>query len=461
VAQGFSPADTPLRIIRRVDSAAPTSALDVRRFIDERPVGAYQLRVAALCAAVVCVDGFDAQVMGYVAPALSRELHIARVTLGSVISSGTVGMMIGALVLGPIADRAGRKPVLVGSVLFFGLGSLLTATADSIARLTVLRVLTGFGLGGAMPNAIALTSEYMPKRSRNAAVMAMFCGFAFGSALAGWVSAAAIGAFGWQSVFIVGGSIPIVVAIVLVAFLPESIRFLVVSGSGDARARGYLSRIAERALPMEQRLVAADERRRFPVGRLFAGGRRMGTLLLWLLFFMSLLDLWFLNNWLPTILNDGGIAPGAANVIASLFQVGGIVGTIALAAIVGRRLSFAVLAVIYASAAGFIVLIGSSGASVGWLAATISIAGMCVVGAQTASNALAAEFYPTTIRATGIGWALGIGRAGSILGPILGGLLLSYAGDVKRVFWAAAIPPLIAAAAAIAVRPGSRQDADV
>ena len=439
-------------------AGSPATVLDVRRVIDDLPVSAFQLRVAVLCAAVVCVDGFDAQVMGYVAPALGRELHIPRAALGSVISSGIVGMMIGALAFGPIADRVGRKPVLVASALIFGVGSLLTARVDTIAELTAFRMLTGFGLGGAMPNAIALTSEYMPQRCRDAAVMTMFCGFAFGSALAGWVAAAAIGTFGWRAVFIVGGSIPIVVAIALVAFLPESIRFLVVSGTQDSRVSKYLSRLAPGASFSQQRLVAGDERPRFPVGRLLAGGRGAGTLLLWLLFFMNLLDLYFLNNWLPTILNDGGIAPGTASLITSLFQVGGVVGSLALAGILGGRLSFGGLSLIYASAAGFIALIGASGASIGRLAVAITLAGVCVIGGQTASNALAAAFYPTSIRATGIGWALGVGRVGSILGPVLGGLLLSYAGNVERLFWAAAVPPLIAAAAAIALRTHHRQD---
>jgi MFS transporter, AAHS family, 4-hydroxybenzoate transporter len=441
-------------------AVSPAAAFDVRRFIDDGRVSTFQLRVAVLCAAVVCVDGFDAQVMGYVAPVLSRELHIARVALGSAISSGIVGMMIGALSLGPLADRIGRKPILVASALIFGVGSLLTARADTLAALTTFRVVTGLGLGGAMPNAIALTSEYMPRRSRNTAVMTMFCGFAFGSALAGWVSAAAIGTFGWRSVFLVGGSIPIVVAIALAAFLPESIRFLVVSGTQDVRVAEYLSRIASGARLAPQRLTIVDERPRFPVGLLVAAGRSRGTLLLWLLFFMNLLDLYFLNNWLPTILNDRGIAPSTASLIASLFQVGGVVGSLALAGMLGRRLSFAVLAAIYGSAAVFIAMIGASGASVAWLAITISLAGICVIGGQTASNALAAEFYPTNIRATGVGWALGVGRIGSILGPILGGLLLSYAGDVKRVFWAAAIPPVVAAMAAALVGPIGHQDAE-
>ena len=438
--------------------------LDVRQFIDSQPFGRYQLLVAGLCAAIVFIDGFDAQVMGFVAPALSAELHVARMTLGTVISSGTLGMMVGALVFGPVADRYGRKPVLVTCALTFGVGSLLTATASSVAQLTAFRVFTGFGMGGAMPNAIALTFEYMPKRSRNSAVMTMFCGFALGSACAGWVAAAVVRELGWQSVFLVGGSIPLLLAILLIAILPESIRFLVVKGGRQKKVYEYLSRIAPGAIPDALRapmykVIAGeldDEPASFSVRQLFADGRRRVTLLLWTMFFMNLLNLWFLNNWLPTIMNDAGLAVSTASLIASLFQIGGVVGSLLLAGFWGRRLSFGVLASTYLAAAVLILLIAEAGSSIPLLAAAVFASGIGVVGGQTVSNALAADVYPTALRSTGVGWALGIGRVGSILGPILGGVLLSYAGGARRVFWAAAAPALIAGCAALAARKSTR-----
>ncbi len=428
------------------------AALDVRRFIDEQPFGRFQFLIAGLCAAIVFIDGFDAQVMGFVAPALSAELHIARVALGTVISSGPLGMMIGALTFGPLADLFGRKPVLVACALTFGAGSLLTSTATSVAQLTAFRVFTGLGMGGAMPNAIALTSEYMPRRSRNGAVMTMFCGFSLGSACAGWVVAAVIRRFGWQAVFLVGGSIPILLTIVLIAVLPESIRFLVLKGGRQKRVADYLSRIAP-GVPVPDEVIAGEDEHRpgaFSVRQLFADGRAGETLLLWTMFFMNLLNLWFLNNWLPTIMTDAGIRIETASLITSLFQIGGLVGSLMLAGIWARRLSFTVLSAIYLSAVLFILLIGEAGASVPLLVIAVFASGMAVIGAQTASNALAADLYPTAIRATGIGWALGIGRVGSILGPVLGGVLLSYGGDARRAFWAAAVPALIATCAALA-----------
>src|SRR5262249_10925284 len=193
--------------------------LDIRRFIDEQRFGRYQLLVAGLCAAIVFIDGFDAQVMGFVAPALSAELHIPRVALGTVISSGTFGMLIGALTFGPLADGVGGRPAVAAAATTCAPGSPLTAGATSIAQLTAFRVFTGIGMGGAMPNAIALTSEYMPARSRNAAVMTMFCGFSFGSACAGWVAAAVISRVGWPSVFLVGGTVSGLLAIASIAGL--------------------------------------------------------------------------------------------------------------------------------------------------------------------------------------------------------------------------------------------------
>jgi AAHS family 4-hydroxybenzoate transporter-like MFS transporter len=431
-----------------------SSALDIRQFIDDRPVGRYQLLVATMCGLIVFVDGFDAQAMGFVAPALIAELKVSRGVLGSVISSGLIGMMIGALVSGPLADRIGRKPVLIACALIFGVGSLLTATAQSVESLMGWRAVTGLGMGGAMPNAIALTSEYMPRRRRAGAVTTMICGFSLGAAVGGLVAASIIPRFGWASVFVVGGVIPIVIAIVSAYVLPESIRFLLVRGGRDSLARQLLSRVSPGAVVTGPLSPGHDEHPAsgsFVVSELFTNGRAVATTLIWVIYFMNLLNLYFLNSWLPTIISDAGIPVETAIRLTSLFQIGGIGGALVLGRLLDRTFSFWILAACYSWAAAFVYSIGHAGASVPLLAVTITCAGVGIIGGQNASHALSSEFYPTRIRSTGVGWALGIGRIGSIVGPLVGGLLLAQNTPMRDVFWAAVIPATLATLAAAGI----------
>ncbi len=439
------------------EGARSSGPLDVGQLIDERPISRFQIVTVVICAAVVLLDGFDAQVMGYVTPALRTKLHLDQTALGHVQSSGLFGMMVGAMVFGPLADRIGRRPVLIICPLIFGIGALLTTTASSESSLIAFRLLTGFGMGGAMPNTIALTAEYMPKRIRASAVMIMFCGFSIGAAAVGWVAAAIIPRFGWQAVFVIGGVLPCLITALVVAWLPESIRFLLRTPGGEQRAAGYLSKIAP-DVPLTTGLTLADERPRGGnvVSQLFVDGRYRVTLLLWVMFFANLLDLYFIASWLPTIVKAIGIPEGRAILISTLLQVGGLAGAIVLGKVLDRRLSFRLLAMTYLLAAACVFLIGESGTSLPWLIVTVFAAGFGVIGAQFGANAIAAEVYPTASRSTGVGWAFGVGRVGSILGPTLGAALV---GTTPRLFAMAAVPPLIAAIAALvaaAVKPKDR-----
>lgn len=424
-------------------------AIDVGRFIDDRPYGRYQLLVAVMCGLIVFMDGFDAQSMGFVAPALALDLGIERSAMGPLFSSGLLGMMLGALGFGWLADRIGRKPVLIACTLIFGVGSLVCAAAGSYDELLVYRLLTGLGLGGAMPNTIALTAEYTPKRIRATAVMIMFCGVSIGAAAGGFASAALIETFGWRSIFVIGGVLPIAIAAAAAVLLPESVRFLVLRGGREERVAHYLGKIAGAPAPRAAFVVAEPPAKASAVQELFAERRAPITALLWVIFFMSLLDLYFLNNWLPTIMTESGIALETAAVITALFQLGGTVGALTLGRRIDRNVSFGVLAVAYGAACVTVLAIGGAGSSLVLLTGAIFAAGFCVIGGQTGSNAIAAEFYPTAIRSTGVGWALGIGRIGSILGPFLGGWLLATVVEPRHVFWAAAVPPLLASVAAL------------
>src|SRR5580704_6094129 len=301
---------------------AGASLVDVAEFIDQQPVGRFQIGLLLTCAAVLFLDGFDTQAIGYVAPAVAREWGLTKGALGPVFSAGLFGLMIGALLFGPLADRIGRKNIIIFSTLAFGIGAIVTAFVQDVNTLLAIRFLTGLGLGGAMPNAIAMTSEFSPRRRRATMVMIMFCGFSVGAALGGLIAAALIPQFGWRSVFLVGGAAPLLLAPILALRLPESVRFLALTGRANARVAELLRLINPKAAfaPAAQFVVHEPGLAGVPVLHLFREGRTLATLLLWVVFFMSLLDLYFLTNWLPTVLNDLGSSVSQSAVIGSMLQ---------------------------------------------------------------------------------------------------------------------------------------------
>jgi AAHS family 4-hydroxybenzoate transporter-like MFS transporter len=432
-----------------ISQGSGASLVDVADFIDQQPVGGFQIKLVLICAAVLFLDGFDTTSIGFVAPSLAKEWGLTKGALGPVFSAGLFGLMIGALVFGPLADRIGRRNIIMFSTLAFGLGALATAFVQDVNTLLAIRFLTGLGLGGAMPNTIAMTSEFSPRRRRATMVMVMFCGFSAGAALGGLLAAALIAPFGWRAVFVVGGLAPLALVPILALRLPESVRFLALTGEANARVAALLGLISPKATfpPATRFVVHEPGLTGIPVLHLFRAGRTLVTLLLWVVFFMSLLDLYFLTNWLPTVLNDLGASVSAAAAIGSSLQVGGVVGALALGSIIDR-FSFRALALVYFMAVFAVGAIGQLGHSVVFITMAIFAAGFCMVGGQIAANALAATFYPTSIRATGVGWALGIGRVGSIIGPLVGGMLLTMKWSAGAVFLAAAVAALCAALAA-------------
>jgi AAHS family 4-hydroxybenzoate transporter-like MFS transporter len=434
-------------------TASNHESVDLVRLIDQLDVGRFHIRLVALCAAVVFMDGFDAQAMGYIAPSLSQAWKLAPGALGPVFGIGLLGIMIGALIGGPLADYIGRKKLILSAALFFGACSLVTALVADVPQLMIIRLVTGLGLGAAMPNAIALVSEYSPRRRRAIIVMIMFCGFSLGAALGGVVAGLLIPLFGWKSVFIFGGVAPLLFAPILVAALPESVRFLVLNDPRHPDIASILSRMGS-GLQLDARVslvVNEEKRERFTVPQLFGKGRALATVLLWIIFFMSLLDLYLLSNWLPTVIHGLGMSVSTAAFTSALFQIGGTISPFLLGWLIDRYGFFRVLFVTYLLAAIVIAVVGSVGPNLGLLMLTVFAAGFCVVGGQSGANALAASLYPTTVRSTGVGWALGIGRIGSIVGPVVGGLVLAQNWGPSRLFLVGAVPSLCAAAAAAAM----------
>jgi AAHS family 4-hydroxybenzoate transporter-like MFS transporter len=433
------------------DAAAPT--LDLTRLIDSSGLGSLQIGVVALCACVVMLDGFDVQTITYVAPALTKALGIERSMLGPVFSAGLFGTTLGALAFGSLADRFGRKAMFVSCVALFAVCCLATAGVSSVQELVSLRFIAGLGLGGVTPIAIALSSEYCPGRSRETLVMLMYCGFSIGAAGGGFISAYLIPTFGWPSVFIVGGALPIAMLPVLAWFLPESIRYLVARGRRPDRVRQIVSRLHPAlSIGPEARFSVGEENPEgFPVRNLFTDGRAAKTALLWLMFFSNLVALYFLINWFPTLMASAGLSLSQAVVASALIQVGSLVGTLALAGVVRRIGAFEMVAAGFLLGALSIALLALAEATPTLTMIGAFVAGFFVIGTQTAANAVSALLYPATIRSTGIGWALGIGRSGSILGPLIGGALLSLHWSSAALFLVASGPAAVAAASAFRI----------
>jgi len=447
------------------EKIAPKGEASLSAFIDSTPLGRLQITVIVICTIVTLLDGFDAQAIGYIAPALTKALAISRSDLGPIFAAGMTGLMLGALLFGPVADRIGRKFVLMLCVAEFGICTLITAAATDITGFMVLRFLAGLGLGGATPVAVALTSEYCPKRLRATLVIIMYCGFSVGAAAGGYVSSILLLHFNWQYVLCVGGILPIAMLPVLLLVLPESLHFLLVRHADRTKFGAILARLAPgKDIPNLSFEAAEDERvRRIPVIQLFQENRTARTLLLWGMFFLNLVDLFFLFNWLPTVMTDRGIPVHMAAEVSSLMQVGGTLGAIILGRLVDRGVQFRLLSISFLGGAVFISLLGPTHVSLGVTMATVFGVGFCVIGSQTAANAIAALAYPTAIRSTGVSWAIGIGRIGSIVGPIVGGLLLSSLHlPSTTLFLIAAVPALGASLCAFffsrVVRNAARDD---
>lgn len=422
-------------------------SLDVQSFINQQPLSRYQWRVVLLCFLIVFLDGLDTAAMGFIAPALSQEWGIDRASLGPVMSAALIGMVFGALGSGPLADRFGRKGVLVGAVLVFGGFSLASAYATNVNQLLVLRFLTGLGLGAGMPNATTLLSEYTPERLKSLLVTSMFCGFNLGMAGGGFISAKMIPAYGWHSLLVIGGVLPLLLALVLMVWLPESARFLVVRNRGTDKVRKTLSPIAPQVVAEagsfsvpEQKAVAA--RNVFAV--IFSGTYGLGTVLLWLTYFMGLVIVYLLTSWLPTLMRDSGASMEQAAFIGALFQFGGVLSAVGVGWAMDRFNPHKVIGIFYLLAGVFAYAVGQSLGNITVLATLVLVAGMCVNGAQSAMPSLAARFYPTQGRATGVSWMLGIGRFGAILGAWSGATLLGLGWTFEQVLTALLVPAALA-----------------
>lgn len=435
-----------------------TTRVNVADLIDRSPVSRFQIGIFILCGMCLIMDGFDVQSIGYVAPALSQEWKIAPAILGSVLSAALYGVLFGSIFLSMLADRIGRRPVLVGACLFFSAISILTGFAQTVPELLAMRFIAGLALGSIMPNAMSLVGEYA---SRGARVPLMICvgnGFTAGAALGGFVAFWLVPRFGWRSVFFFGGAVPLVIGLCMLFMLPESLQFLALHGRDPEKLAKWIKRLNP-SVPTgsgTQFVIPEQRRQGAQLVKLFQRGYATRTILIWTVYFMNLLNLYFLSSWLPTVatplVKAAGISGAYALLLGTSLQLGGVVGSLALGWLVYRFGFVSMLTTFFVAASVCIAYIGQPGLSLVLLFAVVFLAGMGIVGGQSAINALAATLYPTDLRSTGVGSGLGIGRIGSIVGPTVAGVLLGLHWTTHQLFLGAAVPALISAVVMIAMR---------
>ena len=423
---------------RDVAYTEPTMAvshtIDVGQLLDDGHWSNRQKLFVLMTALTIIFDGIDNQLLGIAVPAMMRDWAVPRSAFAAVLASGMVGMMIGGALAGLVGDRMGRRFALIGSVFIFGVLTAAVALVESLWALGALRFLAGLGLGGAMPNAAALASEYVPRRHRPFAITLTIVCVPLGGALAALLAGYVMPVFGWRALFALGGTLPLVAAAVLLRALPESPRFLARHPERWSELERILRQIGH-AVPAGSRFVDLGEKAapRPSVGALFTTDFRRDTLALWGAMFACMLAVYTAFNWVPSMLAGAGLGLTVASNGIAAFNFGGVAGAICGGLVIARigskptMLSIAASAVAGAAVLAFMPITATSNALP--IVVMLGITGASINALQTTLYALAAHVYPTTVRATGVGTAVAFGRVGGVLSTYAGAFALGWGGS--------------------------------
>ena len=425
--------------------------IDLAQIIDIRPFDRFNLTILAWSFLVCFVDGYDFTLPGYIAPYLVQAWHVPGSALAPVFSAAIVGILLGAPLLGYMGDRYGRKTALVAGMIAFGFLTLASMASTSVTQMVVLRFFAGMALGGVMGIAIVLNSEFAPMRLRATLICIMFSGLTVGAGVPGVVVTWLAPAHGWQIAFLIGGIAPLVLALGILRYVPESLKFLALRDDRRDRLVRLVKQIQPRLdVTAASRFVIADEanRRSDSIKALFAQDLLFVTPMLWLMCLMVGITVYFVQIWTPLLLAQGGLSPGEAALSTTAFQVGGMVGVI-LMGLQFDRWGLAPIVAMLCLGAPAVVLAGTPDLA-GWALPTLMFAsGYLVLGALNGLNALSAIVYPTSIRGNGVGWAFGVGRIGFLIGAQIGALRGSL--TTHELFYVAATPLLVAAAGCVSL----------
>ncbi|GAA4046151.1 aromatic acid/H+ symport family MFS transporter [Arthrobacter methylotrophus] len=418
--------------------------LNLTQHVQEARFNRFHLMIAAVGFLLIMCDGYDVAVFGTITPPLMAAWKLTPVAAGAIGSSGLVGMLFGAIGFGALADRLGRKRVVLVTVLLYSVFTALCGFAQEPTFFTVCRVIAGLGLGGIMPNVIALLADFSPKRLTATITTIVLCGFAVGGLLAPLLGILVIPTAGWQ-VSLWVAAIPLLFLPWMYKALPESISVLMKRGN-----REEIAKLLERIDPSQtidrdiEFTTESPSKAKLPLTDLFNNNRAMSTLMFWLAFFAHLLMAYGILNWLPKLMIESGFSLASSLAFLVIWQLGGIIGTIVAGRMADRLGAKKIVIALYIT--GTIVIAGvgvSTNALLSYV--LVGIAGATITGVQNLVQVYIAEYYPAFVRSTALGSASGMGRIGAILGPILGGLLLSFSLSSQGIFFVFAIPGLIAA----------------
>lgn len=412
--------------------------------IDQQKLGAYQKFILVVCLLLMIMDGYDIQAMAYAAPMVIDAWNVEKAMLGVVFSASLFGLFLGSLLLSSLSDRIGRRPILLFSTFAFSILMLATPHVQNIEQLAVIRFITGIFLGGIMPNAMAYSAEIVPQKYRILTMMIVSCGYTVGAMLGGGISALLIPIGGWPAIFYFGGIIPLILFVIMWLKMPESLQFMGANGKSDHKVVHWLQRFypALNLADNTKVIINADvESKKSPLD-LFRNKRAFFTSSIWIISILNMISLYFLANWLPTLAKESGLTLNQALLIGSTLQLGGTLGSIWMGLKISKLGFYKVLVPVFIVAVASVALIGYAVDHLALLFVVVFIAGFAIVGGQPAINALSANFYPSSLRTTGVGWSIGIARLGSVIGPLFGGYL-SQSIHISNLFVIAAIPSLL------------------
>jgi AAHS family 4-hydroxybenzoate transporter-like MFS transporter len=423
----------------------PVESIEIDKLVDGQKIGALVIRIVVLSLLVQCADGFDLAAMSYAAPELIRSWHFPASELGPVFSAGLVGMAAGGPLFGYVGDHYGRRIAILISTLVYGLFSLLIVASPDLHIMLVLRFISGVGLGGLLPNTVALNAEFAPKRLRATLIIIMFMGLAVGGILPSVVATTLQHTFGWRAFFFVGGIAPLLLAVVLYFMLPESIKFLLTKKGASKQATALAAELRPDLVitPQTRLLISTPSQgtNSFSPKLLFDNGLGWITLLVWLLFSAALVVNFFINSWMPTLFRAAGLTSDQTAVTQAAYYVGAIVGGLVISRLIDRW-GIVAIAAYFLIGCPVVAAIGTSGLSHAALTGVVFLTGACVLGSQLGMNAVTGMIYPTSIRSKGAGWASAIGRIVSTAGPVVGGWLIARHTPLPRLFLVPLVPLL-------------------